>query len=91
MRPATITNSLQRLERHGLVKRRPDADDARISRVHLTEAGRQIQGAVERTWGELEAQAFAGFAPQERSQLAGFLRRVQENLAPAKVERGCHR
>lgn len=78
--PATITNALKRMERAGLVERRPDQDDQRVSRVYLTDAGRSIQTGVETVWSDLETLAFAGFTPQECTQFVGLLHRIQENL-----------
>jgi len=80
VRPATITNGLQRMEKAGLVERRPDSKDQRVSRVYLTGAGREIRGAVEQVWEELENQTFAGFGPEERAQLYGLLLRICHNL-----------
>jgi DNA-binding MarR family transcriptional regulator len=77
--PATITNMLKRMERAGLVERRRDTEDERVSHVYLTEGGRDIQGAVERTWRELEKQTFAGFSLEELDLLGQFLLRIQEN------------
>ena len=37
----TMTNRIDHLERRGLVRRRPDPNDARSVRVHLTAAGRR--------------------------------------------------
>jgi DNA-binding MarR family transcriptional regulator len=36
----TVTAMLQRMERAGTIVRRPDAEDQRITRVHLTPVGR---------------------------------------------------
>lgn len=80
VRPATVTNMLKRMEKAGLVERRRDTEDERVSRVYLTEAGRDIRGAVEETWRGLEKQAFAGFSPEELDLLGQFLLRIQENL-----------
>ena len=88
VRPATITNMLQRMEKAGLVTRRHDTDDQRVSRVYLTGTGRSIQRAVEGAWLDLEDQAFAGFTTEERTHLDGLLHRVQENLMQAKPEHG---
>lgn len=78
--PATVTNAIKRMERAGFVERRPDPEDQRVSRVYLTEAGREIQDAVERTWGELEKRTLQGFSADERDMLRGFLQRLHENL-----------
>lgn len=78
--PATVTNALKRMERAGFLERRSDPDDQRVSRVYLTEAGREIRGDVEQTWTKLEGQTFAGFSQEEREKLEGFLERVYANL-----------
>lgn len=78
--PATVTNALKRMERAGFVERRPDPADQRVSRVYLTDAGREIQGAVERLWNDLEEETMAGFDDAEREMLEHLLERVCENL-----------
>ena len=78
--PATVTNALKRMERSGFLERRPDPDDQRVSRVYLTEAGRDIRAAVERIWTELEQQTFEGFSEEERDALEAYLERIRENL-----------
>jgi DNA-binding MarR family transcriptional regulator len=80
VQPATVTNMLQRMEKAGFVERRHDDEDQRVSRVYLTDAGRNIRQAVEDVWSEIEAQTFAGFSAQERASLRRLLLRVQENL-----------
>ena len=60
IQPATVTNMLQRLERAGIVERRPDPEDQRISRVYATRKGRGLEQAVEEQWGKLEQESFAG-------------------------------
>ena len=78
--PTTVTNALKRMERTGFLERRSDPADHRVSRVYLTEAGREIRGEVEHMWAELERETFRGFSEEERQRLARFLERVRENL-----------
>jgi DNA-binding MarR family transcriptional regulator len=80
VQPATITRMLQRMEKAGFVQRRPDPDDQRVSRVYLTEGGRAVQAGVQQVWRQLEEEAFAGFAPEERALLRGFFLQIRENL-----------
>jgi DNA-binding MarR family transcriptional regulator len=80
VQPATITNALQRMEKAGLVERRSDERDQRVSRVYLTDAGRSMREKAEQVWRRMEAQAFAGFSGEEQSTLRELLMRVQENL-----------
>jgi DNA-binding MarR family transcriptional regulator len=81
--PATITKMVQRMERAGFVKRKPDPSDERLSRVCLTDAGRGIQSAVEGVWRTFDEQAFAGFSEDEITRLHGLLLRVSHNIEGA--------
>jgi DNA-binding MarR family transcriptional regulator len=78
--PPTVTKMLQRLEAAGLVERRPDPDDARVSRVFLTEKGRTLEQAVAVTWDRIELQATAGMTQEERMLLRRLLLQLRQNL-----------
>jgi DNA-binding MarR family transcriptional regulator len=80
VQPATITKMIKRMERTGFVERRQDTEDQRVSRVYLTDAGRDIRDAVEGVLRELEEQTFAGFSSEEHALLNQFLLRVRDNL-----------
>jgi DNA-binding MarR family transcriptional regulator len=72
----TMTNRIDHLERRGLVRRRPDRADARSVRVQLTVAGRK---RVDLALADLVARENAILGTldrEERSTLAGLLRRV---------------
>ena len=81
LQPATVTNSLRRMEREDIVERHDDSDDQRVSRVYLTGKGRGLEGPVEEKWGQLESEAFAGFSLEERVLLRRLLLQVYQNLA----------
>lgn len=78
--PSTITKTVQRLEKAGFVKRCSDDADERVSRVYLTNAGRDIRPTVEEIWNKLDQQIFQGFNPQEVEQLGDYMTRVYQNL-----------
>jgi MarR family transcriptional regulator, organic hydroperoxide resistance regulator len=80
VQPATITRMVGRMERAGFLERRPDAEDQRLSRVYLTEAGRRVQAGVQEVWRTLDGEAFAGLTAEERAQLGQFLQQVRDNL-----------
>ena len=88
VRPATVTNMLKRMEKAGLVERRQDTKDQRVSRAYLTDAGLDIRDAVEETWRELERQAFSGFSSEERDSLDQLLIRTRENLLHKAADDG---
>lgn len=78
--PPTVTNMLSRMERSGLLERCRDPRDARCTRVHLTEKGRELREPVERRWEEVQERAFAGITAEEEALLRGLLVRVHGNL-----------
>lgn len=78
--PATVTNALKRMERAGFLERRPDPQDQRVSRVYLTDTGREIRSSVEQIWARLEEQTLEGFSQGERETLERLLERVHRNL-----------
>jgi DNA-binding MarR family transcriptional regulator len=78
--PSTITKTVQRMEKIGLVERRPDDNDERVSRVYLTDAGRDIRPAVENVWQVLDQQLFSGFSAAELAMFRDFLLLVCHNI-----------
>ncbi len=76
----TITNMLKRMEKTGFIERCQDSEDQRVSRVYLTDAGREIRGSVEALWLEIDEQAFAGFSTDEQMFFRRLLMQVQDNL-----------
>lgn len=77
---ATITKMIQRMEKAGLVQRRSDPNDQRVSRVYLTEAGRAIRAEVMQRHRMIEAEAFAGFSPEDEATMRRLLSQMRENL-----------
>lgn len=80
VQPATITNAVKRLEHSGLVQRRHDDADQRISHVYLTDAGRALREPVTELWEKMEQCIVDGFTLEEQALLRRFLLRVSENL-----------
>lgn len=78
--PPTVTKMLQRVEAEGLVERRPDREDARVSRVYLTAKGRALEGQVATVWHEVETRATAGMTETERALLRRLLLQMRANL-----------
>ncbi len=78
--PPTVTKTLDRLEKAGLVARRPDPDDARVSRVYLTPAGRALEAKVRQVWDDLETLTTQGFSDVELALLRRLLAQMDQNL-----------
>ncbi len=81
VKPATVTRMLDRMEKSGLVERRKDLDDQRVSRVFLTEKGRSLHSDVEVVWQRLEDISLVNFSLEERVLLRRLLLQLSENLS----------
>jgi DNA-binding MarR family transcriptional regulator len=80
VQPATVTKMLNRMVKNGLVERRGDPQDQRISRVYLTDQGRELQKSIEDAWDKLEQYTVATLSLEERVLLRRLLLQVQDNL-----------
>ncbi len=80
VRPATLTEALQRMESAGLVERRPDSADGRVSRVYLTPNGETARRAAESIWDEVESELEALLSPTERTGLRTLLGKLRAGL-----------
>lgn len=75
----TMTNRVDRLERRGLVERRPDPGDRRGVLVRLTPQGRDAVDSAMADLIEQEKSLLAELSAQDQTALAALLRRM---LAP---------
>jgi DNA-binding MarR family transcriptional regulator len=78
---ATVTGMLQRMEEVGLVTRQRDADDNRLVRVYLTDAGREKERFITEQFLKLEIAIFADFDESERVVLRQLLNRMLDNMS----------
>lgn len=72
----TMANTLARMERDGLVVRRPDPADGRSSLVSLTPLGLERAAQAFAAARDLNETSVADLTPQEREQFCDMLRRV---------------
>lgn len=87
IKPATLTVMLGRMEKAGLVMRHQDEEDQRISRVFITEEGRDAFKMAENVMREIDTEMFTGFETEEREKLKEFLGRIRDNLITAGQDR----
>lgn len=64
---------------HGFVRREADPDDARRTRIALTDEGRKIARGVRGERREALGKALAAFSDAERDELARLLNKLADN------------
>jgi MarR family transcriptional regulator, organic hydroperoxide resistance regulator len=78
--PPTVTKTLQRLEKAGIIERKQDAEDARVSRVYLTPKGEALKEQVQKIWRDLEARTTNNLSAVEQAFLLRLLEQITKNL-----------
>jgi MarR family transcriptional regulator, organic hydroperoxide resistance regulator len=75
----TVTRTVQRMVRDGLVERQAHPDDARSVRIYLTKRGVELRPQLAQIIDEQTERALHGFSPQERAAFVAMLERIAEN------------
>ncbi|MCZ8511904.1 MarR family transcriptional regulator [Paenibacillus filicis] len=86
LQPATLNVMIGRMEKSGLLERRPDAGNYRVSRVYLTDKGRTATTAVKSVLRDIEDRCFARFNADEKRVLRGLLLQMHDELEQLKHE-----
>jgi DNA-binding MarR family transcriptional regulator len=79
--PSTLTGILKRLERQGLVKRRPDPRDGRRALFGVTEGGRRIDAARAGTVEAAVEAAIAATPPMKLQHAREVLKTLTQSLS----------
>ena len=74
----TMTTMVRAVERSGLVRRRPDPDDARATRVELTARGRRFKPVGERELVRLQQRIVARLGERRTAALRATLAQLLE-------------
>jgi DNA-binding MarR family transcriptional regulator len=78
---ATVTRSVQRLERAGFVRRTPCPTDRRAIIIEPTVASQALRAKVEAIWPILEQRCTSGFTDDQRASASELLALIEQNLA----------
>ncbi|OCO98104.1 MULTISPECIES: MarR family transcriptional regulator [unclassified Ensifer] len=81
----TMTRTIGRMEAQGFLERRPDEDDARLTKVYLTEPGRNRLQIIAEAGQHSEALATRGLTDKQVRTLMKLLRAVDSNLQAARA------
>lgn len=86
VRPPTVTMTIKRLEKSGLVCRMADESDRRISRISLTELGYKKTEEIHEIVMRNEEMMFQGFSESERCLLQRFFKEILKNLEQIEID-----
>ncbi|HTX55536.1 MAG TPA: MarR family transcriptional regulator [Candidatus Acidoferrales bacterium] len=75
----TVTRTVQRMVRDGLVERRAHPADARSVRIYLTRRGDELRQMLAEVMNEETEHVLRGFTPNERAAFVRMLERVADN------------
>ncbi len=82
---ASMTRTVQRLERSGFVRRRPSPDDRRVTLVEPTPASQALRPRVAEIWAQLEQATAGALTSAEHEEATALLRGLEENVGNAVV------
>ncbi|MEM5472352.1 MarR family transcriptional regulator [Hoeflea sp. AS60] len=77
---STLSRALEQLVSDGLVRRDPDANDSRVTRIGITETGR---AALDQLWPSMArnyAEMFKGISDEERQAFVTTLQKMLKNI-----------
>ncbi len=77
---STVTNSIQLMEKKGLVRREFVECDARLKKVLLTEKGIQSHETIENMIAEMNSGILDGIDEQDAQVFLKVIRRIRENI-----------
>lgn len=77
---ATMSNTLARMERDNLIKRNPDPDDRRASRVHLTAQAKKLEGKLAAKAKSVNKRALGALKHKDKKVLLGLMAEMIDNL-----------
>ncbi len=83
----TVTRMLQAMEKAGAIERRTDETDQRLTRVHLTAAGHQLEVDLRVVSAALINETIGGLSEDDRRQLERLLDAMSGNTETALAAR----
>ena len=79
----TVTNMLQTMEKAGTVERRPDESDQRLTRVYLSEQGREMELKLRSVMAEYIGKTVGPMSDDDKRELTRLLDQFTHNIEQA--------
>ena len=86
---ATTTRAITRLTQEGLVERRPDPEDGRAHRIHLTPKAAGLQAHLLQVVSSCDDQLLSGLNDEEQELFLKLLVKMGQATAPSGRCAGC--
>ena len=80
LKAPTISLIVQKMEHDGLISRRTDDLDMRLTRVHLTEKGKAVNDDIRRAVAEVEDAVMTDLSDTEKEMLQTLLVRISRKI-----------
>lgn len=78
--PPTVTVTLQKMEADGLIERWTDETDQRLTRIRMTDTGREAQRRIGATFRDLTNRSIGKMSERDRTELARLLGLFADNI-----------
>lgn len=88
IRPSSLTEMLVRLESEGLIARTTDSEDRRVTRVSLTDKGRELAAKMKSEHEQRVARVNACFTDEEAAAFCRMCERLAAHLETLAKEDG---
>lgn len=80
VKPSTVAVTMKRMERSEIICRKQDSSDMRVSRIFLTEKGRQLADRIQGILKENEEVLTEGFTEEELQLMKACFARMMQNM-----------
>lgn len=86
--PPSMTVALKKLEKQGYILREQDAKDQRITRIQISDQGRNCLEGLQSMMWNLENGLYEGISREERQELKRIMLKMRENILKYKGFQG---
>jgi DNA-binding MarR family transcriptional regulator len=83
-----MTVALRKLEERGYISKEQDAKDQRITRIRLSEKGKECIGELEKIMSDMEGILYQGITPEEMMLFRRLILEMRENLLGSREFKG---
>lgn len=86
LRRSTVTQTLQTMEKNGLIKRSSVARDARLKKLELTEAGQVLEAQIHTRVMQMEQRLRESLTEEEIEQFLSIVGKLGEELEELNIQ-----